>query len=187
MSFPKDIIILLALELDDPSIINLCRSSKRYNEAICKNQNFWKLKIEKERPGVLETMEGEITNYRELYQDLQKDFFSISYERFDIFNIVKGYLEDYGFTPLYYDDEYKIGNKVWVVVGNEEVISSPIITKSRDEALKIIKREIEHIHDDLTSNGYDLKELEYYYKELEETNRVKIDDFTFAMEDLKIL
>ena len=188
MSFPRDIIILLALELDHPSIINLCRSSKRYNELICKNQNFWRLKIEKERPGVLELIDEETINYKHLYEDLQKDVLSISYERFDIFGAIKGNLEEYdGFTVLDFDNEYKIGDKVWVVVGSEEVISSPIITKSKEEALSIIKGEIAHIHDDLTDNGYNLKELEYYYKELEETDSVIIYDFSFAMAELIIL
>jgi hypothetical protein len=59
------------------------------------------LKIEKERPGVLELIEEKTINYKHLYEDLQKDVLSISYERFDIFGAIKGNLEEYdGFVSL---------------------------------------------------------------------------------------
>ena len=38
---PKDIIIKLALELDLPSILNYCRSSKKFNNMVCNNYTFW--------------------------------------------------------------------------------------------------------------------------------------------------
>ena len=38
---PKDLVIQLALELDLPSILNYCRSSKKFNHMICDNYTFW--------------------------------------------------------------------------------------------------------------------------------------------------
>ena len=38
---PKDVIILIALELDTPEILKLCRTSKKFNNALCKNDFFW--------------------------------------------------------------------------------------------------------------------------------------------------
>ena len=40
-SLPKDLLIQLALELDLPSILNYCRSSKKFNNLICNNYTFW--------------------------------------------------------------------------------------------------------------------------------------------------
>lgn len=39
--FPKDLIILTSLELDMQTILNLCLSSRNFNNNICGNNNFW--------------------------------------------------------------------------------------------------------------------------------------------------
>ena len=38
---PKDLILKLALELDLPSVLSYCRSSKKFNNLICDNYIFW--------------------------------------------------------------------------------------------------------------------------------------------------
>lgn len=45
---PKDVIMKLALELDDESLKNYCLSSKRFNQLICDNYLFWINKILKD-------------------------------------------------------------------------------------------------------------------------------------------
>lgn len=44
----KDILFSLALELDLPNILNLCLVNKTASEYICRNDNFWLKKMEKE-------------------------------------------------------------------------------------------------------------------------------------------
>lgn len=43
---PHEIISDLALSLDINNIINLCKTSKRFNDVICNNNLFWKNKVE---------------------------------------------------------------------------------------------------------------------------------------------
>jgi len=44
----KQRLILIALELDLPSILNLCSTNKRIDSLICKNGDFWKSKLIKD-------------------------------------------------------------------------------------------------------------------------------------------
>ena len=52
-SFNVDELFLLALQLDLPSIINFCKTSKKVNEKICRNENFWKQKVNQDFPGFI--------------------------------------------------------------------------------------------------------------------------------------
>jgi len=45
---PKDVLMLLALEMDIEYIINLCQTSSLFNNKICKNNYFWMNKLFKE-------------------------------------------------------------------------------------------------------------------------------------------
>ena len=38
---PKEILILYALDLDLPELINFCRSNKIINDKVCNNKDFW--------------------------------------------------------------------------------------------------------------------------------------------------
>jgi hypothetical protein len=44
----KQRLLLIALELDIPSVLNFCSSNKRINALICKNSDFWKAKLIKD-------------------------------------------------------------------------------------------------------------------------------------------
>lgn len=46
----KDVLVLLALELDTPSLMKFCESDKNINVKVCGNENFWYKKIVKEFP-----------------------------------------------------------------------------------------------------------------------------------------
>ena len=50
--FPKDVLVLLALELDYPDILNYCKSDERVNEKICRNREFWRSKLIRDFPNV---------------------------------------------------------------------------------------------------------------------------------------
>lgn len=45
---PKDVLILLAVDLNLPDIISLCRINQRMNRDVCENPVFWRNKIMKD-------------------------------------------------------------------------------------------------------------------------------------------
>ncbi|GAI81263.1 unnamed protein product, partial [marine sediment metagenome] len=67
----KDVIFLLALELDLPSILQLCLTSKKYNQHICENPNFWKNKLLKEYPQ-LNSVINDIYDYKNTYKHVKR-------------------------------------------------------------------------------------------------------------------
>lgn len=69
---PKDIQILLALDLDIETIIRLCQTSEIVNKKICKNNNFWLNKLLKDY------------NIRKPLKDAKKEYLRID-------NLVKNY------------------------------------------------------------------------------------------------
>ena len=44
----KNLIVQIALELNLPSILSLCRTNKRFNSVVCESDNFWYRKLFKE-------------------------------------------------------------------------------------------------------------------------------------------
>ncbi len=46
----KDQLFLLATELDLPELLSFCSSSKRINDLICKRNDIWLYKLNKEFP-----------------------------------------------------------------------------------------------------------------------------------------
>lgn len=49
----KDVLLLLAMQMDLPTLNNFCRTSKRINEKVCNNDIFWRNKLEKDFPGFI--------------------------------------------------------------------------------------------------------------------------------------
>ena len=49
-SLPKDVILLLALELNYPDIISLCQTSSRFNQLVCQSDSFWRNKMLRDYP-----------------------------------------------------------------------------------------------------------------------------------------
>ncbi len=45
---PVDILMLIALDMETPEILQLCRTSTKLNQSICNNPNFWRNKIIKD-------------------------------------------------------------------------------------------------------------------------------------------
>ena len=68
---PKDLIRLLALELDKKSLINLCTSSKRFNEILCNDSSFWREKLEKDFPRYMSIIPKNV-DYRRYYMAFKK-------------------------------------------------------------------------------------------------------------------
>lgn len=87
----RDSIKLIALELDLPTLINLCNTSKKFNDFICKDKLFWKNKLNKDYPN---TRNKFSKDFRKIYTSLfnkKKNEYAIfrkSDEPIDFFNIV---------------------------------------------------------------------------------------------------
>ena len=64
-----DLLKLLALELDNKTLFNLCKTSKRMNQNICNSKDFWVMKLRKEFPNILIE---EVEDFKGLYQYLTK-------------------------------------------------------------------------------------------------------------------
>jgi hypothetical protein len=60
---PNEILFQISYDLDPKSLLNLCQTSKKYSN-ICKNETFWKRKIQIDF--------GEISNYKISYFELYK-------------------------------------------------------------------------------------------------------------------
>jgi len=72
---PKDILFKMALDLDFPEILNLCKSDEKIYEKLCKDQNswFWVEKLKNDfyvNYNNIETSE----NPQSMYFNLNKDF-----------------------------------------------------------------------------------------------------------------
>ena len=75
----RDLLFLIALEMDLPEIIKLCETSSKINEYVCNNRNFWINKIKKTYPRVpVDKIQDPRTLYRKLFntkkENAQWDF-----------------------------------------------------------------------------------------------------------------
>ena len=65
---PKDVWVLMALDLDLQALLNLCRTNKQFNDRICNSQQFWSQRISREYPNI---DISEVKDYKELYKYLK--------------------------------------------------------------------------------------------------------------------
>lgn len=63
----RDELFRLAIEMDLPVLINFCNSDKRVNDLVCKRNDIWLYKLNKEFPGYKNL---ETKNFQKLYQEL---------------------------------------------------------------------------------------------------------------------
>ena len=186
----RDTLILIALEMDLSSILELCKTNKRINEKICQNDMFWLNKIKKERPKFLPALEDKLKfkSYKDLYMKLENSGDTVYMLNLGDKNVnVKGdifaYFKNYrpGMTP---DDiiesEYlgnfisdKLNDKSWKVYTNAtEYTFDPFVTSKKEEAIKIAKEEISfHLEGEVNSEV-----IQKYYDELEKYDGVEIDE-----------
>lgn len=185
----KDVLFLLALEMDDPSILNFCRSSKKFNEIVCNNNNFWRQKIEKERPGLLNLISNINVDYKDIYRDLKFNNYvcsiKFSLNPLEIYGVIQGILADYGFYTLDYCNG-KIGDKIWVVFYNDPEFE-PYSNIDKNIVLNITLHDIDMIYEDLINEGHNLKNLEYYHNQIITNGYVKIGNREFLMKEFTIL
>jgi len=72
----KQSLILIAMELDLPSIINFCKTSNKVNKSVCKNKFFWINKLKKDYDFVFKTKRDPKEYYKLLFKsvDIDKEF-----------------------------------------------------------------------------------------------------------------
>ena len=47
-NLPKDLLFLLALDMNLPDILRFCSSSSRINKTVCNNPTFWQQKLQRD-------------------------------------------------------------------------------------------------------------------------------------------
>lgn len=66
--FDKNLLRLMAIELDMPSLIKFCKTNKRINKEVCQSQDFWRNKLNKEFPNTIGKFY--IADFRKIYLSL---------------------------------------------------------------------------------------------------------------------
>lgn len=66
LDLPTELMLQYAFELDLPSIYHLCSVSKEFNQKICRAEHFWRMKLEKDRPGLINFKPKDMT-FNKLY------------------------------------------------------------------------------------------------------------------------
>jgi hypothetical protein len=154
---PKDLIVYLAMELELPEILLFSMASKKTNERVCKNNDFWRNKIEKERPGLLQILNSRSNKlqnkFREIYFEVYKSKFSNEFTIIDDKYIVKGdYTSSFelgGFKSSYFGYIYKnilyeTGDIVWLVTSNCSDYYPSLMTGRKNEAVEKVIQSIEN-------------------------------------------
>ena len=126
----KDIFTLLAMELDYDDIMKFCTSSKKINNAVCKNNDFWRNKFHQKY-----FFKASSNNFRQLYKifnntiPLENEIFNlplfITSELLDFFSNA-----DFGNYPIYLnkgEDKLPIRDIISPLL-NLKIMSRGIIT-----------------------------------------------------------
>ena len=78
MDLHPDVLRMLALELDLPSIIKFCKSNKLVKKSVCENNMFWRNKLYKDFPYALTDIPVG-ANYEKIYKTVRKSYWSYYY------------------------------------------------------------------------------------------------------------
>lgn len=180
---PKDVLILFALEMDMYTLLQFCKSNSTINDLICANNIFWKNKIEKERPGLLEKIYSDLEpiKYKDLYKKLRGNKVYKYYSVPPIY--IKGEFEDRDFKEIgidrigIFDGDKMESRKNWVISTNhpEYTFEDPIYVNDHQDAINIIKSELEfHILDIDHMDIYN--RYNRYMEDLQNNNKVHVDE-----------
>lgn len=66
----KNVMRIMALDLDLPSVLSLCRGNKRLNKEICDSQLFWRDKLHQDYPLTRKFQKGD---FKRIYESLRKN------------------------------------------------------------------------------------------------------------------
>ena len=122
----KDELILIALELDTPSLLKLCQSNKRFNNIVCNNQNMWRNKLIKDFPVYYEENihHRQEQNYKIAYMNaylreyrIIKGFYTYFVNRF-IGRSISKYLKE-SYESEFVDGLYTVIHNYNIIVAEE--------------------------------------------------------------------
>lgn len=72
---PRDVLFKIALALDLPDLLSYCLTSKSYNDAACKNPDFWRARLLKEKQTLLRDKDIQsIKDPKEYYEKQVKKY-----------------------------------------------------------------------------------------------------------------
>ena len=94
----NDALFSLAIQLELPDLLKLCSSSKKINDYICRNDNIWLYKLNKEFPNWQElrndkNIKDPITSKRIIEAKIMKDIYKILYTWNRVEKFKKEYLD----------------------------------------------------------------------------------------------
>lgn len=75
----KNLLRLMAIDLDLPSLAKLCITNKRIRLEVCESEDFWRSKLYKEYPNTRKIFYGKL-NYRDIYREFSKPIKAIDEE-----------------------------------------------------------------------------------------------------------
>ncbi len=178
--YHKDTLALIALELNNKSLFNLCLSNTNFNKLICKSEEFWLKKLIKERPDLLKIFNvNRLNNSKFSYKDLYvrslkpKIYYN---EKLDI--LIKGdyenMLKDFYESIIHYGSgtvKKNINNWLLSYYKGSIMDSDPdlYVFDSYNEALTTAIR-------DIKQNVEDKDIVKYYADILRSKNRVEVDE-----------
>jgi len=69
-TLPTDMLVYIAMTLDYPDILALCRTNPRINQKVCGNEQFWLNRIKKEYPN-RKNIKSYGDTYKQIYKNLK--------------------------------------------------------------------------------------------------------------------
>lgn len=188
----KNLIKKLALELDLDSIKKLCLASKRFDKYICKDNIFWKNKLDREYPNTI----VENSNFRKIYESLFNEKYSYlvfisycndndqvlkfwdyihkyqnvliedkMYEKME--NLYPDFIERCGEEFIFdMKGDFPKGTKIWLAYSNDNMINLKKGFLIKEKAVNSVLKTIEYILKDDFDNREEIEEQ--YGKSIEE-------------------
>lgn len=194
----KNVLRLIALELDLPSLLRFCQSDKFKNQEICESNIFWRLKLNRDYPETISKFNDlPNVNYKKIYVSMYNNLSQIYTV---ILNWVRGpFLYDYIqkgdittedvenlqlIYPEFLDETdnyavYTIGNfpkgtKVWLAYTSDWDLELDRMYLSKEQARNALLKTINRIiRESFMFIDYGVYENHFHMSETETLNDVK--------------
>ena len=69
---PNDMVVYIALSMDIPEVLSLCQTSKRINQIVCDNNNFWISKLKRDYDITMEDPSTTKSAYKNITNVIKK-------------------------------------------------------------------------------------------------------------------
>lgn len=213
----KDELVLIACKLNISALLKFFRVCKVYYEKVCKNNDFWKRKLAKERPGLINILTS--SNYKEIYTNLIKfqKYLSVKYTanplKFE--GVVAGFIgtrrhggsillnlsgQSLSYLPRferiyplysYFTCLFKSGIKVWGCISSNSEEFTPNMSPIKED---LLYRLISHfkdrtvIHNYFDSLNIPLEQgLNEYRQILSEKGYIELFGISYLLQEMTLL